>query len=378
MKYISQNRRINRQIAQRVRKDMNEAFLPAVDAVRGMLLRSAGADGKIDPRRHEAVKVSVGDIVQRLFVGADMRHAFAADGITPLAPIPKVLNKWYAAVVLYAVKRQHDWMKRIMPDDLYEWYSAARVPDEALVGEVSPYGEGDGIARVFVPNPLATIDPTRAWVPLHRWNTPDGYRLSDRLWRASIRTRMQIDAMLSEGMREGTGSLVLSRRLERFLLPGRAALRTRKPYGVDASFNSMRLARTEIARSHNAAAYQAAYLNPYVDRIDVARSPQGDPTCKVCPQHATLGMGGERLREPYAVGGANYPIYHPHCMCVVLPVVAESPAQVTARLREEMEVARAEYLEPVLTPVAQQALIEYLLGAAFMQMMGQVIQLPLI
>jgi len=65
-------------------------------------------------------------------------------------------------------------------------------------------------------------------------------------------------------------------------------------------------------------------------------------------------------------------------MCVLLPVVSESPAQVTARLREEMEQAKAEYLTPYMTPVAQLALIEVFLGRAFMQMMGQVTQLPLL
>jgi len=189
---------------------------------------------------------------------------------------------------------------------------------------------------------------------------------------------VQIDNMLADGLREGRASLALSKDLEQFLLPGRAALRTRKPYGKDASFNAMRLARTEIARSHNYAAYNAAYLNPYVDLIDVARSRSGDPTCKICPQHATIGLMGERLRDPYPVDSADVPIFHPHCMCVLLPVVSESPAQVTARLREEMEQAKAEYLTPYMTPVAQLALIEVFLGRAFMQMMGQVTQLPLL
>lgn len=80
---------------------------------------------------------------------------------------------------------------------------------------------------------------------------------------------------------EGMGALELSRKLERFLLPNRANLRTNRPYGTSAAFDAMRLARTEIARAANQAAFLSSYLNLYVDKIDVARSGNGDKTCAV-------------------------------------------------------------------------------------------------
>ncbi|HRF99371.1 MAG TPA: hypothetical protein PLZ51_29360, partial [Aggregatilineales bacterium] len=44
-----------------------------------------------------------------------------------------------------------------------------------------------GKLRIFRPNPMAELDPTRRWVPMHRWQDERGYRLSDRIWEGSLR-----------------------------------------------------------------------------------------------------------------------------------------------------------------------------------------------
>lgn len=369
------------------RKDISAMFKDASDRMLGVLTSAADSDGRIDPRRDEDIQRRLGDITQSLFVGSDGRRAYMDDGITPLAPLPGILNKWYVWIVYQNVKAQHDWMQRHIPEDVFAFLSNGRA--RPLIQEVdNPFlrGADESIdaykkrlddLRIFRPNPLAELDPNRRWVPMHRWNDPNGYRLSDRIWQNSIRTRVKIDALVGEAIREGQGALQLAKKLEQFLLPERAPLRTKKPYGTDASADAMRLARSEIARAANYAAFTAAYMNPYVDKIDVRRSPNGDSRCPICPQHATIGIGGERLREPYSINSADLPIYHPNCKCLVVGVITDSPRTVTARLRAVVQDAQRELLEPIMTPAQLNQFTQQLLGQSLMNMMAQVLQLPL-
>jgi hypothetical protein len=153
----------------------------------------------------------------------------------------------------------------------------------------------------------------------------------------------------------------LAKRLEQFLIPGRRQIRTNKPYGKDASFDAMRLARTEIARAGNQAAFISAYTNPYVDKIDVRRSPNGDHKCDVCPKHATIGIGGERLRPPYSIYSASIPVFHPHCMCVTTGVVTDSPETITKNLRAIVEEAGRGLNPPLITALQPQGMLQQLL-----------------
>lgn len=105
----------------------------------------------------------------------------------------------------------------------------------------------------------------------------------------------------------------------------------------------------------------SAYTNPYVDKVEVRRSPNGDPTCPICPQHATLGTGGERLRPPYDILGANLSPYHPHCMCHVQPVVTDNPEIVTNNLRAIIEKAGEGLPSPVRTALQPQGMLQDML-----------------
>lgn len=371
--------------------DVRGAFTPAVDRIRGILLRAADADGVIDPRRDDAVIAQVGEVVMRLFVGENGRSAYDADGVTPLAPFPELLNRWYVRVVMAEILPHRDYMKAQLPEDVYQWLAGQRgFPSlaEAAPAARATVGEEDNpflrrrsesleahlkrlnALRIFRPNPLAEFDPKRRWVPMHRWNTPDGYRLSDRIWQSGVYARTEIDRLCAQFIREGGAAMQLSQQVEQYLLPHERLRRTQKPYHRDAAFSAMRLARTEIGRSANFAAYTAAWFNPYVDRIDVARSPGGDPTCRICPAHATIGIMGERLRDPYPVDQADFPVFHPQCMCHVRPVVSD-PARVTRELRAFHDEARREYLTPIMTPAAETAFLQALLGAAMMQLLAQ-------
>lgn len=304
-----------------------------------------------NPNRDVLLRV-VGDEVQKLFT--DGRQAFGMDGFTPITPFATLLTGFYVRVVVESVTQQTKWMQQNIPDDVYRFLAAAPRSTLEATNFLRQPGESDEAyrqrvddLRLFRPNPLAELDPQRRWVPMQRWNTPDGYQLSDRIWRAGVETRKKIDDILIAGLNEGLSSTELASELESLLLPGRRSRRTKKPYNRDASYDAMRLARTEISRAANHASFTAAYLNPYVNHMDVARSPNGDPDCKICPQHATIGINGERLRAPYSIHSADLPVYHPHCMCHSRPVVADSPEEITRRLRAVIRDAR---LAPFPTP----------------------------
>jgi len=173
------------------------------------------------------------------------------------------------------------------------------------------------------------------------------------------------DVLLMRGLREGKSSKRLSRELLQYLLPAEAGRLTRKPYGTYVSYSGMRLARTEITRAANQAAYISGYTNPYTDGIDVARSLNGDIECALCPPHATINIYGDRVRPPYRYDEAVIPpeITHPHCMCHMRPALVENPAVVSAQIREVMNDPGAPW--PMTTP-ANSNFVFQLLGQALM------------
>lgn len=161
---------------------------------------------------------------------------------------------------------------------------------------------------------------------LHLFVSPDGYRLSDRIWRTDQRTRNRIDELLAYEIRNGTAAVDIARRLEEFLLPGRELVRTRKPYGRDGSYDALRLARTEITAAAGRSTMAAAEANPFVRALAWRLSgshPDGlDCECE-----------GNATEDRYGLGPGVYPLdkvprypAHPHCLCnlqqVTVPVAA--------------------------------------------------------
>jgi hypothetical protein len=341
---------------------------PAVQQISNVLLRSAGADGKIDPKQERQVLAAVGTIIDRVFVGSDGRHAYAADEATPVSPFGTLMNTWVASVTIKAVRNQRNWMKRHVPEDVFNWLSRAPRPQNVSeMVDVSAW-----LKPGFVPNAMANYDP------LHSWVDPSGYRLSDRIWRTDGDMRARLDAMIAEQIRNGNSAFNISKKAEQFMLPGRAALRTDKPYGTDASYRGMVLGRTEIARAHGWATVLSARMNPYVTGIDWVLSgshPKLDP----CDQLATVGMGGGRMREPYPAN--DFPAYpqHPQCLCNIQSVVTATPAEVTDALRKWMEEGDPSNGSPLqnplgssspsipFTPAADDWMMWLLLGQAFYQ-----------
>ena len=255
-------------------QDMAGIFLPAAQRIGGLLQAAKGSGTTLDrlrQERREALLIDTGDIVQALFTAPGTRWVFAEDGVSMLTPFARVLNEWYVRVTYAAVRPHHDWMRRHVPTDVQSWLYTygrrireqnnpfLRQPNEGI----EAYQRRLRDLRLFEPNPLARYDT------MHIWVDPKGYTLSQRIWRTGSETRLRLETMVSDLIAQGKGARERARAVEQFLIPGRAPLRTRRPYGSDASFDAMRLARTEIAAAANRAAYAAAVANPYV----------GDMTC---------------------------------------------------------------------------------------------------
>lgn len=351
------------------KRDVQAVMRAAVEQMGGVLNTlapnpSASASGR---GGNAPALARIGQTVSDVFTGRDNRSGYGADGVTPLAPYPRMLNKWLAFAVFQAVKQQQDWLRKHTPPDVFNYLRSGK-RKLRLVSEQE--GLPPGLKKIadelglFAPDPLAEIDPNRRWIPPHKWTDERGYRLSDRVWRTDMETRARIDELLTRGLADGRGALELSKALEAYLIPNERGRRTLTPYGRrfqpdGAAFSAMRLARTEITRAFNQAAYTAGYVNPYTEAVEYVRSGSGDPTCPICPQHATLGMGGERLRPPYPKNGADMPPAHPHCMCYLMWTMTDSSETVTARLRAMMQQSQEELN---INPADARAFTDELLG----------------
>lgn len=184
------------------------------------------------------------------------------------------------------------------------------------------------------------FDTTRSWVD------PNGYVLSDRLWRARQDVRDQIDEVLRKAIANGTDALEVADILEQFLDPEYAPVRnaggrlvrnqargivTRAPgrsgYG---SFRARLLARTEISRAHAKATELATIRNPFSKGIRWTLSNRhGKPDECTANANRDEGMG----RGVYDPSSPPRMPSHPACLCHWQPVVTDDVDQVVADLR---------------------------------------------
>ena len=146
---------------------------------------------------------------------------------------------------------------------------------------------------------------------LHRYVHPDGYRLSDRVWRAGAKTRNQMANLLDYHIRAGTSAVDLAKEIEEFLQRERRGVRTKKPYGTWGSYDARRLARTEITAAHGRATIGDALANPHVYGIQWALSAFRDAWNCNCQENSEV--------DGYGLGPGVYPVDqvpqypdHPH------------------------------------------------------------------
>lgn len=324
--------------AQRQFKQALNAYLKDVaQYAMGIIMGASDAQGLIDPARLASIKREIGQRIEAVFVPVGTRQGLAPDG-RPLAPYGALLMHWIGYAVLSIVDAHATFILRAVPDDLQRWLQSS--PQAESLAEAS--------------NPLASYEAPHVWVDAN------GYQLSERIWKAGLQTQLKIDALLSDGIRNGISARDLAKQLEQFLLPNRAALRTKRPYGSDGSIDAMRLARSEISRAHGQASKIAAITNPFVSGIDWALSAQ-HPRFDICDGLATIGMDGERIRDPYPPESAPVVVQdsHPQCLCHNSPFVASSRSEIVDDLRAQMGTGN----RAPMTPLNTREMLQKLLGA---------------
>jgi len=264
----------------------------AVEVAQEVALR-ADAQGQVPRSATYELQRAAGERVMALFVGRAQNgeqapfEVLSSGTVRPLSPYMRLLWAAITEATRLAVAQQSDLLRRRLPPDLL-----------ALLGGPQRMSE----LTVVGTNPLA------GYVPPHTWVDPAGYTLSERIWRTAGDTRRRLDLYLDQAIREGRGALRMSRELEAFLLPGRT-LRTRRPYGIDASYDAMRLARTETTRAHAQAAEVSARINPFVTGIRVVLS-ASHPRVDICDEAAAAGPWPvDEIPPEYQI-----PL-HPHCLC---------------------------------------------------------------
>lgn len=329
------------------------------------------------------VRARIGQLVDDLFTGKISgragRYAYGEDGVSPLAPYARLMNKWLGLAVRGVVEGHATYMRRVVPDDLQAQLrlrmriseqdgDGPEFPDFSLRPLAGPSAGSGGVSgvsaarraffqryanlRIFRPNPLAVYEPPHTWVD------PNGYRLSDRIWNTSQYVRRQIDQLVARGIADGTSAVDISKAVEQYVIPSRRFVIAKKPYGNrygKLSFDAMRLARSEIARAHGMAAKMSGIMNPYVEAMIWALS-ASHPKPDICD--------GLADGSPYPVDDTPVPVEnsHPQCICHLRSAVTKTPAQVTAELREALIEAEQLNLYPYATPLEVEAFTSVLLG----------------
>jgi hypothetical protein len=371
---------------QAMQRELSALFGDLSQRIGGVLLAASGPDGTIPQEAQERTRIAVGRLVDATFTaeqpGRRGNHAFSFDGVTPLAAYPALLNRYLARAMREAVEPHTRYMERVVPDDVKAMLTTTTRRIAELEGDpsVDPFGPGvSGVSasrrkfleeqkglRLFRPNPLAEYEQP------HNWVDPNGYRLSDRVWRTDEETRRRLDQLMAKMMSEGRSAQDIADAVSKYLIPGKAdKLVTTYQYFDNgnkvtqkAAYGAWRLARSEIARAAGWAQKMAALANPYVDKMDWVLS-ASHPRVDICD---TLADGG-----PYPVEDAPVIVQdsHPMCICHTRSIVSQSPADVTNRLREALQESERLNLAPYMTPLQIEDFMSGLLGDVLYRLVSQ-------
>lgn len=332
----------------------NEAALKALFQqlardIAAEVTKRADADGVVPRTATFDIQQAAGELVRRLFLGRNGRGELAPfdtvgnGAVIPLSPYMRQLWDAIKAAVRIPVEQNATILRNKLPADVQAiMQNATRNPfpvAKALVAE-----------QIFRPNPLAVYDAP------HEWVDPNGYRLSDRIWNVAALERRRLDLYLDTAIREGRGALQMSKELEQFLIPGRQLSTTNAPYGTTASYDAMRLARTEISQAHQRASVVSAAMNPFVSGLKWNLS-ASHPRIDICDDLARGGPGGDGV---YSVG--DYPGRpHPNCLCFATNVMIENPDAMIEQLRADVQAAKQEFVN-LVGPLEVERFTQLLLG----------------
>lgn len=331
---------------------MKRLFTALARDIAAEVTRRAAADGNVPRSATFEIQQAAGQLVQRLFLGRNRTGELAPfdtllnGALIPLSPYMRQLWESIRAVVRIPVEQNAVILANRLPADvLIVMRNATGNPFVAAKRAVSE--------QVFRPNPLAAYEAPHTWVD------PNGYRLSDRIWNVAATERRRLDIYLDTAIREGRGALQMSRELEQFLIPGQSLPETNAPYGTTASFDAMRLARTEITRAHGRATEASAAMNPFVTGLKwnlSARHPRVD----ICDEYARGGPNGDGT---YTLGETPAYPAHPQCICFLTNVLASvaASASLIDELRADIQSARQEFVN-LAGPLQVEAFKRLLLG----------------
>ena len=293
------------------------AIRPITDRVTAILVNAADADGLIPFAQRNPIRQAVSRAVIAFFATTDGRP-YGADGIEPLGMYPQILNTALANSQFETIMLQSRYIERAMPAQALAYLQDSR--------QRGPGAEGLQVAEELLRHYRGIFFQTYdlRYDPAHRFVDPRGYILSDRIWRSGRRARQVIDEILVRSIADGVGAVETARRLTRSLRPSRANIRTsgeriietareqriqRLYWGRRASFDAMRLARTEITAAIGRSQLAGGRANPFVDRMRWTLSPN-HPRADTCD-------GFEGLH-----GIDDVPLYpaHAQCLCYLTPV----------------------------------------------------------
>lgn len=326
---------------------MSRLFADLAAGIAADVARRADADGVVPRTATFELQAQSAERVRKLYLGRNRAGELAPFDVTaegrviPLAPYPQALWAAISAAVRLPVEENAAILTRRLPADILDVMKRARVdPFAASKRRVVEMVGGWGLVaelEVFRPNPLANYEAPHTWVD------PNGYRLSDRVWNTAAAERSRLDAYLDDAIKQGKGALAMSKELVQFLDPSRVGLKTSKPYGTKASYDAMRLARTEITRAHGQAHVVAGAMNPFVagDKWNLSsRHPKPD----ICDQYARGGPNGDGVYPTGTLPG--YPP-HPACLCALTYAMAVDPDAIIDALRADIRRERAELVNKI-------------------------------
>ena len=301
------------------------------------VVRYSQGDGTVPVSSTYDLQKASGRWVTSMFLGSDRRGGLSAfevlsdSSLFPLSPYMRAMWDSIETAMRIPVEQSASIMEKYL----------TREPELALYLRV---------AHTFdqTTSEQARTNPLSMYAPPHLWIDRRGYQLSERIWRTSGYTRRKLDMYLEQAIAEGKSAMDMAEELQTFLKPGRALARTRMPYGTDASFDAMRLARTEITRAAGQAHEMSALVNPFVTHLGIRLS-ASHPEVDICDEAAAGGpYPKDDIPPQYLIG------MHPHCLCTYYNVLTDNPDEAIAG-------ARAQTRQNALTPMALVLFVQFLL-----------------
>lgn len=166
-----------------------------------------------------------------------------------------------------------------------------------------------------------------------------GLTLDEHIWNKNENYRKHMNSLLTTGVAAGEDCVTVAKAIETYVKKDRKSLAESYPVMMermqgrvpkDITYESLRLARTEMTSAYGMGTMKSATLNPSNKGVRFILS-ASHPEYDICDVHCNLdayglGPGGYPLEE-----APDYP-FHPNCLCIMTQI-NEDPEDFLARLR---------------------------------------------